>query len=347
MSLERRPNQEMSETQFRKLSLSDTKVPSHRQDAGRSSLGNVSSVEREENAVARRFSGGLAALQAGSVAEGLVAAFRGAYECMLRKAQSLPNGQQLLDFCEGYREEVFGLLTSTLLPDLAALWTAATVRDTPTSSAPVSTGFDFSLVAVHRKLGSDNSMTHEQHRAYLEALSLESLLTDTRAVMDRYAVVPPIFNKDWLVEYLKVLRILFPEQAGYVVVLTRGDFDGLELDYGAVVTADPDPKAVLIVKGYLGLWSGFERAGERQREWDLWIMSKQMRDNGVACFPERMFWLCFRGVHCGVGWQEGAAFPQRYWPGHTDIYHDVRQEDSVRILCNFAQMVVDRMVQMS
>ncbi|XP_055329901.1 uncharacterized protein LOC129582413 [Paramacrobiotus metropolitanus] len=346
MSLVRRPSQELSEKQFGKLSFSDTKVSSRRPDSVRNSVGIVASVEREESAVARRFAGGFAVLQAGNVAESLVKAFLGADERALRKVQSVSNGKQLLDACVGYRVDVFGVLTSTLLPDLAALWTAAAVRDAPPLSAPVCPAFDFSLAALHQKLGSANIMTHEQHRAYLDNLTVESLLKNTRATMDKYALERPVSNKEWLVEWLEVLRILFPRNAGYVVFSGRTEFElGAELDYGAVLTADYSPKVVLIVKGFLGRWSGRERTGEHQQEWDLFYLSKKMRADGVASFPERMFWLCFRGVHCGVGWQEGEAFPQRFWPGHYDIYYDVRSEDSVRMLCSFVKGVVDRMVQ--
>ncbi|XP_055329745.1 uncharacterized protein LOC129582280 [Paramacrobiotus metropolitanus] len=347
MSLARRPSQELSEKQFGQLSLSDTKVPSRRHDAGRSSLGNVASVQRPDNAVTRRFSGGIAVLQAGSVAEDLVAAFLSANQHVLQKVQSLPNGQQLLDICEVYRADVFAfLLGKKFLPDLADLWTTAAVRDAAPLFAPAFHGLDFSLVSTHRMLGGINNKTmHEKHREYLETLNVKSLLANTRAILDQYAVDGPFFDYDWLVEYMKVLRVLFPEWAGYAVVEGLGEFFDIELDYGAVVTAGCDPKVVLIIKGFLGRWPGMERIGERHQELHVWDMSKKMRKEGDACFPERMFWMCFRGVHCGVGWQEGEAFAQRVWPHEDDVYHDVRRDESLRELCGFAQLVAGTMIQ--
>ncbi|XP_055329820.1 uncharacterized protein LOC129582335 [Paramacrobiotus metropolitanus] len=348
MSLVQRPSQELSEKQLGKLSLSDTKLPSIRQDDGRASLGNVSSGEREENAVARRFSGRFAVLQAGSAAEDLVTAFLSANQRILQKGQSLPNGQQLGNICEISRADVFAVLAIKFLPGMAALWTTTAMRDAGTLFAPAFRGLDFSLVNTHRMLGGINSMTiHEKHREYLETIDVASLLKKARAraIMDHYAVDPPFFHYDWLVEYMKVLRVLFPEWAGYDVLEGLGEFFGVALDYGAVVTTGCNPKVVLIVKGILGRWPGMERIGEHHQELNVWDMSKRMRKEGVACFPECMFWLCFRGVHCGVGWQEGEALPQRVWPQHADLYHDVRSEDSVSVLCSFAQMVPNRMMQ--
>ncbi|XP_055329847.1 uncharacterized protein LOC129582358 [Paramacrobiotus metropolitanus] len=340
MSIARSPSQHLNEKQSEKLSFSDTNPPSHRTNDGRVSLGHKSSVE--DNALAGRFSGGYAALQVGSIAEDLVKAFLDANRRVLLK----PNGKQLLDKCEGYRVDVFALLGNRL-PYLAALWAAASMREAETLLAHICAGFQLPLVTMHRKLGSAKNMTREHHRAYLETLNVESLLQNTRATMNWYAAKSPVFSYHWLVEWLKVLRILFPSNAGYVVISGRTEFEPrIQLDYGAVLTADPHPKVVLIVKGSLCGWPGYLRTGEHQQEWDLFILSKKMRDQGVACFPERMFWLCFRGVHGGVGWQEGEAFPQRLWPGHYDLYHDVRRVDSVRVLCSFVQLIVDRMMQL-
>ncbi|XP_055357221.1 uncharacterized protein LOC129602251 [Paramacrobiotus metropolitanus] len=126
---------------------------------------------------------------------------------------------------------------------------------------------------MHRMLGSVNSMVaHEKHREYLGTLNVDSCWR-TRAVMDQYAVDFPDWNYDWLVVWLKVLRVLFPQWAGYVVMEAVGDFEGVELDYGAVLTTDSQPKVVLIVKGFLGLWPGYERAGEFRQEWDLRTLS--------------------------------------------------------------------------
>ncbi|XP_055329852.1 uncharacterized protein LOC129582363 [Paramacrobiotus metropolitanus] len=347
MSLMRRPSQELNETQLGKLSLSDTKLPSRRQDAGCNSLSNASSVEQEENAVARRFSGGIAVLQAGSVAENLVNAFLSANQHVLQKVQSLPNGKQLLDICELYRSDAFSVLTK-FLPDLAALWTAAAMRDAAPVYVSIFSGLDLSLVNTHRMLGGINRMTiHEKHREYLEDIDVASLLKKAlaNAIMDHYAVHPPMWNYSWLVEYMKVLSILFPEWAGYDVVDGIGEFFDVELVYGAVVTTGCNPKVVLIVKGIMGLCRGIERIDEHHQELNVWDMSKRMRKDGAACFPERMFWLCFRGVHCGVGWQEGEALAQRFWPDEDSIYQDVRKESSIRMLCSFVQLVVDRMMQ--
>ncbi|XP_055329831.1 uncharacterized protein LOC129582345 [Paramacrobiotus metropolitanus] len=322
MSLVRRPSQELSETQF----------------------GNW-----EENAVARSFSGGIAVLQAGSVAADLVAAFLNANQHMLQHVQRLPNGKQLLEMCEVYRADIFAfLLGKKLLPDLADLWTTAAMRDAAPLFTPAFHGLDLSVVATHRMLeGINNETMHEKHREYLEAIDVASLLKKARAnaIMDHYAVHPPMWYYSWLVEYLKVLSILFPEWAGYDVVDGIGEFFDIEVFYGAVVTTGYDPKVVLIVRGCLGLWPGMERIDERHEELNVWDMSKRMRKDGVACFPERMFWLCFHGVHCGVGWQEGEAFAQRVWPHEDDVYHDVRRDESLRELCGFAQLVAWRMMQ--
>ncbi|XP_055330595.1 uncharacterized protein LOC129582977 [Paramacrobiotus metropolitanus] len=354
MSLVQRPSQalSLSETQLGQLSLSDTKLPCRPrpQAVGRSSLGNMhtssDSGERQDNAVARRVAGGFALPQAGSAAESVVAAFLGAHQRVLQKVGILPNAQQLLAVCEAYRADVFALLDKKFLPNVPALWTSAAMRYAAPPLAPAITAPDSSLVAMHQLLGSVNSLiVQEKHREYLEGLNVESLLRNTRAIMDEYALDHPYFNYDWLVEWLKVLRVLFPKWAGYVVLELVGDFEGVELDYGAVLTGDSSPKVLLIVKGFLGRWPGYERAGEFRQEWDLWTMSQQMRRNGVAAFPERMFWLCFRGVHCGCGWQEGAVFPKRVWPDDADIYHDIRHDESVRTLCRFAQSVVERMIR--
>ncbi|XP_055329837.1 uncharacterized protein LOC129582350 [Paramacrobiotus metropolitanus] len=337
MSIERSSNQELNEKQDAKPQ-SDTNLPFRHADDDRVSLGKKFSVE--DKALARRFSGGFAALQADSVVENLVKAFLGVNKRVLWK----PNGKQLLAVCEGYGLDVFAL-RGKKLPDLTALWAAALMREAATFLAPICSGFDLPLVTMHRKLGSAKNMTPEQHRAYLETLDVESLLHNTRAILDRYAVHGPSFDYDWLVEYLKMLSILFPKCAGYDVVEDLGEFFDIELDYGAVVTSGCNPKVVLIIKGFLGRWRGMERIGEHHQELHVWDMSKKMRADGVACFPERLFWLCFRGVHCGCGWQEGEALSQRFWPHEDDIYHDVRKEDSVKVLCNFVRLVLDRMMQ--
>ncbi|XP_055357220.1 uncharacterized protein LOC129602250 [Paramacrobiotus metropolitanus] len=146
MSLVPRPRQDCSEKQLGKLSLSDTKLPfRHQEFSGRSSLGNknMSSLEGEHNAnaVARHFSGGFGLLQAGNVAENLVAAFLGAHRRVLQKVRILPNAQQLLDVCEGYRGDVFALLAGRFLPSLPSMWTTAAAP----SFAPAFPGLDFSL----------------------------------------------------------------------------------------------------------------------------------------------------------------------------------------------------------